>query len=77
MANSDVLEPVGSVAPKLTFLERFRMMQIQGGSSFNIQCPVQSYPMPVFKYVLLSYLTQHSVSLVSVNLSNNIVNRAF
>jgi len=43
------MEPVGSVAPKLNFLERFKMMQIQSGTSFNIQCPVQSYPMPVFK----------------------------
>lgn len=42
-------EPVGSVAPKLNFLERFRMMQVQFGTSFNIQCPVQSYPMPVYK----------------------------
>ncbi|XP_033234749.1 Down syndrome cell adhesion molecule-like protein Dscam2 isoform X45 [Drosophila pseudoobscura] len=45
-----ITEPVGSVAPKLNFLERFRMMQVQSGSSFNIQCPVQSYPMPVFKW---------------------------
>nr|NP_001036512.1 down syndrome cell adhesion molecule 1, isoform H [Drosophila melanogaster]ABI31063.1 down syndrome cell adhesion molecule 1, isoform H [Drosophila melanogaster] len=45
-----ITEPVGSVAPKLNFLERFKMMQIQSGTSFNIQCPVQSYPMPVFKW---------------------------
>ncbi|XP_070139438.1 cell adhesion molecule Dscam1 isoform X1 [Drosophila kikkawai] len=45
-----ITEPVGSVAPKLNFLERFKMMQVQSGTSFNIQCPVQSYPMPVFKW---------------------------
>ncbi|XP_034142403.1 Down syndrome cell adhesion molecule-like protein Dscam2 isoform X9 [Drosophila guanche] len=45
-----ITEPVGSVAPKLNFLERFRMMQLPSGHSFNIQCPVQSYPMPVFKW---------------------------
>uniref|UniRef100_A0A6P4EDS9 Down syndrome cell adhesion molecule-like protein Dscam2 isoform X49 n=1 Tax=Drosophila rhopaloa TaxID=1041015 RepID=A0A6P4EDS9_DRORH len=45
-----ITEPVGSVAPKLNFLERFKMMQIESGTSFNIQCPVQSYPMPVFKW---------------------------
>ncbi|CAD7012107.1 unnamed protein product [Ceratitis capitata] len=44
-------EPVGSVAPKITFLERFKMMQIASGSSSAIFCPAQSYPVPVFRCV--------------------------
>lgn len=44
-------EPVGSVAPKITFLERFKVNQIASGSSSAIFCPAQSYPVPIFRCV--------------------------
>ncbi|XP_017467247.1 PREDICTED: Down syndrome cell adhesion molecule-like protein Dscam2 isoform X32 [Rhagoletis zephyria] len=45
-----ITEPVGSVAPKITFLDRFKMMQIASGSSSAIFCAAQSYPVPVFRW---------------------------
>lgn len=45
------IEPVGSVAPKVNFLERFKMMQIAKESSTAIFCPGQSFPVAVFRFV--------------------------
>lgn len=44
-----ITEPVGSVSPKINVGDEFKITKIRNGSSTNILCPAQSYPVPVFR----------------------------
>lgn len=43
------LEPVGSVAPKLTSGDDSRTVRIRMRHNTTLMCPAQSYPIPVFR----------------------------
>uniref|UniRef100_A0A1B0AGE7 Uncharacterized protein n=1 Tax=Glossina pallidipes TaxID=7398 RepID=A0A1B0AGE7_GLOPL len=44
-----ILEPVGSVAPKLTSGDESRIVKIGQQSSATLLCPAQAYPVPFFR----------------------------
>lgn len=43
------LEPVGSVSPKVTTGEEFKVIRYELAHNLNILCPAQAYPTPVFR----------------------------
>ncbi|XP_055906128.1 cell adhesion molecule Dscam2 isoform X14 [Eupeodes corollae] len=45
-----ITEPVGSVAPKINLLEKFRNMEVQAGENYAMLCPGQAYPVPVVRW---------------------------
>lgn len=47
-----ILEPVGSVPPKLTSLhDKFQFLQVKIGQEYAMQCPGQAYPVPIVRCV--------------------------
>lgn len=46
------LEPVGSVGPKVT--SSIELMTVGANGMVSLLCPAQSYPVPVFRYLVLS-----------------------
>lgn len=47
------IEPVGSVAPKLTSGDKSRTLDIRRNHNLTLLCPAQSYPVPNFRWVKL------------------------
>lgn len=43
------LEPVASVAPKVSLADEFQVARERLGHTFNMACRAQSYPIPVFR----------------------------
>lgn len=50
--NPNYLEPVGSVAPRIAALEKFRVVYMEESSVMTLFCPAQSYPVPAFRYMV-------------------------
>ena len=48
-SNLSNLEPVGSVSPKVTTGEEFKVIRYELSQNLNILCPAQAYPTPVFR----------------------------
>lgn len=46
-----MLEPVGSVAPKVNVGDKLNILSIKRGHITNILCPAQGYPMPAYRYL--------------------------
>lgn len=44
-----LVEPVGSVAPKISVGDRRKDAEARINTSLSIFCPAQSYPMPAFR----------------------------
>lgn len=45
----DILEPVGSVAPKVSVADELRNARTHFGRTLSIGCPAQAYPVPAFR----------------------------
>lgn len=45
----NIVEPIGSVSPKISTQDRFIVLDGQTGSNLNLICPAQAYPTPVFR----------------------------
>lgn len=44
-----ILEPMGSVPPKISIGERRKDAEASVNNSVSIFCPAQSYPVPVYR----------------------------
>lgn len=50
-----LLEPVGSVAPKINVADKLGATSARQGHVIDILCPAQSYPMASFRYFPITY----------------------
>lgn len=46
---TSILEPIGSVSPKINIGDRYSVIEGDNGKNLNLLCPAQSYPTPVFR----------------------------
>lgn len=43
------IEPVGSVAPKVSLDDEYKVARVRLGHTLSMACKAQSYPIPVFR----------------------------
>lgn len=48
---NQLLEPIGSVAPRFTSGQTIQVFEIKGRTTFSLTCGAQSFPVPVYKWV--------------------------
>lgn len=44
-----ILEPIGSVAPRVNIESELNIARANFGESFSLKCPAQSYPIPAYR----------------------------
>lgn len=44
-----ILEPIGSVPPKVSIDDEFKNARVHLGESLSLKCPGQAYPIPVYR----------------------------